>query len=79
MPSKKNYKDFESAINRLEEITALLENGEATLEESIELYTEGLEIAKYCSTNLNGAEKKIKMIMEKNGSILEVDFDEGRV
>ena len=46
MPAKKKYKDFESALERLEAVTDELESGEATLEQSIALYTEGLEIAK---------------------------------
>lgn len=75
MPAKKKNKDFESSLKRLEEITAVLEDGEASLEESIELYTEGLQIAKDCSQNLNEAEKKIKIIMEKNKQLIEDDFE----
>lgn len=75
MSVKKKNKDFESSLNRLEEITSILEDGEATLEESIELYTEGLEIAKDCNQNLNDAEKKIKIIMEKNKQMIEDDFE----
>ena len=56
MPPKKKYKDFESAIARLEEITERLESSEASLEESIDLYTEGLEITKFCSEKLGQAE-----------------------
>lgn len=75
MTAKKNYKDYESAIARLEEITGMLEEGEATLEESIKLYTEGLDIARFCSTQLEEAEKKIKIITEKNGVLVEDDFE----
>jgi len=42
MAEKKEYKDFESAIKRLEEIVGILESGESSLEESIALYTEGV-------------------------------------
>ena len=76
-PKKPQYKDFESALERLEEITALLEGGETPLEESIALYTEGLEIAKFCETKLGEAEKKIKLITEKNGRAVEEVFDRG--
>jgi exodeoxyribonuclease VII small subunit len=75
MTTKKNYKDYESAIARLEEITGLLEEGEASLEESIKFYTEGLDIARFCSTQLEEAEKKIKIITEKNGVMIEEEFD----
>ncbi|PWB68839.1 exodeoxyribonuclease VII small subunit [candidate division GN15 bacterium] len=76
MKTKKTYKDFESAMQRLQEVTAQLESGEVKLEEAIELYTEGLEIARQCDLKLTEAEKKIKIIMEKNGRIEEEDFEE---
>ena len=73
---KKNYTDYESALERLEEITRLLESGEAKLEEAIALYTEGLEISKFCTEKLAEAEKKIKVIIEKNGLATEAPFEE---
>ncbi len=76
MVSKKQYKDFESALERLEEITELMESGDVSLEQSIDLYTEGLEIAKYCNKKLSEAERKIKIIKEKGGMTVEQDFEE---
>ena len=76
MAAPKKYKDFETAINRLEEITGLLESGEVKLEEAIKLYTEGLEIAGFCDKKLSEAEKKIKIITEKNDIPVEEDFEE---
>jgi len=73
-PKKKQYKDFESALERLEAITGLLEAGDTPLEQSIELYTEGLEIARFCEKKLTEAEEKIKIITEKNGETVEEIF-----
>ena len=75
MTGKKAYTDYESALERLEEITEQLESGEVKLEEAIKLYTEGLEIAKYCDGKLAEAEEKIKVIVEKNGLFAEDDFE----
>lgn len=75
MAAKKQYKDFESALDRLEEITELMESGDVALEKSIELYTEGLEIAKYCNQKLSEAESKIKIIKEKSGKLIEEAFE----
>ena len=77
MPAKKKYKDYETAMTRLEEITESLEAGEASLEDAIKLYTEGLEIARYCDEKLTEAEQKIKIIAEKNGLVVEEDFEGG--
>ncbi len=75
MTVKKKYKDFETALERLEEITQLLESGEKTLEESIDFYTEGLGIAAFCDKRLGEAEKKIKIIADQRGALIEEDFD----
>ena len=77
MTAKKNYKDYESAMERLEEITEQLESGEPKLEEAIALYSEGLEIAKFCNARLSEADEKIKVIVENNGLFEEEEFDEG--
>lgn len=81
MPPAKKYKDFESALQRLDEITQELESGDTALEKSIDLYSEGLEIAKFCTGKLSEAEKKIRIISETGDSALEEDFnvdEEGR-
>jgi len=75
--SKKAYKDYESALERLEAITSDLESGEVKLEEAIKLYTEGLEIARYCDQKLGEAEKKIKLISLDNGVASEEELEPG--
>ncbi len=42
----KKREDFESRLRRLEEITSRLESGELGLEESIDAYKEGVDIAR---------------------------------
>ena len=74
--AKKKYKDFETALKRLEEITEELESGESKLEKSIDLYTEGIEIAALCSKRLMEAEKKIMVLKEKNKKLVEEPFED---
>ena len=76
MATQKKYKDYETAMERLEEITEQLEAGDPKLEEAIKLYTEGLEIAKFCTEKLDDAETKIKLIAEKNDRFEEEEFEE---
>lgn len=73
---KKKFKDFESALARLDEITRQLESGEIKLEESISLYSEGVEIAAFCSKSLSEAENKIMKLKEQHQELVEVPFDE---
>ena len=77
-PKKEKYQDFESALERLESITEKLESGDAKLEESLSLYSEGVEIAAFCSKMLTEAEKKVKILKEKNQQLFEETFDEGQ-
>ncbi len=77
MTAKAKFKDYESAMERLEVITEQLESGDPKLEEAIKLYTEGLEIAKFCNDRLAEADEKIKVIVENNGLFEEAEFAEG--
>tara|TARA_B000000437_G_C11407412_1_gene208473 strand:- start:82 stop:306 length:225 start_codon:yes stop_codon:yes gene_type:complete len=72
--NKKNEKNFESALNRLEQISDLLENEETPLEESIKLFEEGIELKEYCEEKLKSAKIKIDKIVKKNKSLASTEF-----
>lgn len=55
---------FEEALGRLEELVNKLEDGNLPLEESLQLFAEGIKLTRYCSNYLEEAEKKIAIIME---------------
>ncbi|HHV42427.1 MAG TPA: exodeoxyribonuclease VII small subunit [Clostridiaceae bacterium] len=50
---------YESAVERLEEIVKLLEQGKAPLEESLDLFREGMTLAKICEEKLSAMEEEI--------------------
>ncbi len=54
---------FETALARLEKIVHRLEAGDATLEESIDLYTEGQRLKLQCEDKLAGASARIEAIV----------------
>ncbi len=62
---------FEESLNRLEQIVEVLEAGNASLDESIKLYEEGMTLAKSCMTRLNEAKLKLKKIQKNAGGALE--------
>lgn len=66
---------FEEALARLEEIVRLLEQGESTLDESLNLFEEGVKLARFCSNKLDEAEGKIE-IMIKEGQIQPLEVAE---
>ena len=72
--NKKNDKNFESALNRLEEISDLLENEDTPLEDSIKLFEEGINLKEYCEEKLKSAKIKIDKIVKKNKSLSSTEF-----
>lgn len=66
---------FEDSMQKLEDIVALLEKGDLTLEESLERYESGIKIYKQCVSLLEGIEKKIQILTKtENGEIQARDF-----
>ncbi len=55
---------FEALYRKLEESVEKLEKGGLSLEESITLYEEGMELAKRCQALLDGAEQRITKLRE---------------
>ena len=63
MAAKKITKDtLENSLKRLEEIVEKLENGDASLDDAMVLYEEGIQISKGCAEKLKAAELKIKKL-----------------
>ena len=67
--------NFESKMASLEKIVAELEKGDLSLEDSVSKFEEGMKIAQKCNNILEDAEKKITILLEKNGDLEENSFD----
>lgn len=63
---KKKEQSFEDKLNRLEEISVLLEDEELDLDKAIELYEEGLALSKECSERLKTAELRINELKKNS-------------
>ena len=57
--------DFESALNKLQEIVSSLENDSITLDKSIELYEQGVILKEICNKRLEKAKMKVQNIDNK--------------
>ncbi len=60
-------KKFEEAMQRLEEIVQGLEQGDLPLGDSLKVFEEGMELAKFCSKELESAEKKVSLLVKESG------------
>jgi len=53
---------FEEALKKLQNIVSKLEDESISLEDSVDLYEEGIKLSKYCTEALEKAELKIKKV-----------------
>ncbi len=61
---------LEEAFARIEETIDRLEEEEITLEESFQVYKEGMKLLKYCNEKIDRVEKQVLKINE-NGELDE--------
>lgn len=67
-------KNFEELMKSLEEIASQLEKGDLNLEESISKFEEGMKLSKKCNEIIENAEKKITILLQKDGKVSEENF-----
>jgi exodeoxyribonuclease VII small subunit len=58
--------DFETALKRLEEIVKKLESGDLTLDTSLELFEEGIQLSRLCHQKLGQAERRVEILLKNN-------------
>lgn len=54
---------YESNLARLRQVVELLERGSLTLEESLTLFEEGMELSRVCDTQLAAVEERVKVLI----------------
>jgi len=70
-------KDFETALQRLEEIVRKLDTGDLPLASLLEVYEEGVTLSRFCQTKLEEAERKVEILNKKaDGSLERSPFNE---
>ena len=72
--AKKDDISFEELMEKLEEITTKLEKEQISLDDSVKLFEEGMNISKECNKKLEEAEKRITMLVESEDGLKDVDF-----
>jgi len=70
---------FEDQLERLEEIVASLEDETVGLEEALELFEDGMKLAKSCRSRLEEVEQRVHKLLEaENGEAAATEpLDEG--
>lgn len=75
MAVKKQELSFEDALKRLEEIADKMGEEGLSLDDSLKMFQEGMELSNFCNKRLDEAEKKINMVIKNSeGNLIESDF-----
>ncbi|MBU0503202.1 MAG: exodeoxyribonuclease VII small subunit [Candidatus Omnitrophica bacterium] len=72
----KDKQSFEEDLKRLQKIVEELAEGKLTLGESLKKYEEGVKLAQGCSQALSDAQRKVELLMKKEGKSSLEEFDE---
>ncbi|HEX8151693.1 MAG TPA: exodeoxyribonuclease VII small subunit [Thermoanaerobaculia bacterium] len=63
MATRQRSNDFEKSFQQLEKIVQRLEGEELPLDESLQLFEEGIRLSRFCHQRLEEVEKKIELIL----------------
>jgi exodeoxyribonuclease VII small subunit len=66
---------FEKALQELESLVGKMEQGELSLEESLQHFEKGVQLSRACQQALRDAEQKVEILMQKNAREDLVPFD----
>lgn len=67
---------FEEDLKKLQKIVEDLSGGKLTLGESLKKYEEGVKLAQSCSLTLADAQRKVELLMKKEGKFSLEKFDD---
>ena len=76
MAKKEKNPSFEVALEKLENLVEKMESGEATLEQSLEWFEEGMGLIKSCRFQLEKAEQKVQTLIKDSGGKLSLKDSE---
>jgi exodeoxyribonuclease VII small subunit len=66
MKTQNKESNIESSLDRLESIVTKMESGEASLEQSLILFEEGMKLIEGCQGQLKKAEQKVEELINES-------------
>jgi exodeoxyribonuclease VII small subunit len=66
---------FEQSLQELEALVEKMEQGDLSLEESLQHFERGVQLTRACQQALKEAEQKVETLLKKNGQEEIVPFD----
>lgn len=72
---KDNVFNFEESLASLESLVTAMEDGDLSLEESLQAFEKGIRLTRECQTALQKAEQKVQVLIDDNGDPEQIDLD----
>jgi exodeoxyribonuclease VII small subunit len=66
---------FEKSLEELEALVEKMEQGDLSLEESLQHFERGVQLTRACQQALKEAEQKIEILLQNNAQETSVPFD----
>lgn len=67
--------NFEESLASLEAIVSSMEDGELSLEESLQAFEKGIRLTRECQSALQKAEQKVQVLMSESGEPEAMDLE----
>ena len=67
--------DFEETLEQLEELVSAMEEGNLSLEQSLQSFEKGVRLTRECQSALDNAEQKVQKLLDDAGTTEPLDFD----
>lgn len=74
MSSADSIKDFETSLQKLEEIVNKMEQGQLSLEQSLDAFEQGVKLTKDCQNTLKSAQQRVSVLTQGDDGIQLDDF-----
>lgn len=67
--------NFEESLASLETLVSAMEDGDLSLEESLQAFEKGIRLTRECQNALHNAEQKVQVLIAENGEPEEINLD----
>lgn len=75
MSDTKTQPDFEKSLEELEALVEKMEQGELTLEQSLQHFERGVALSRECQTALEQARLRVEKLLDDDGNTAPLDED----
>jgi len=76
MTSKNSLLDFEKSLLQLEEIVNKMEQGQLSLDQSLDAFEEGVQLTRQCQHMLKTAEQRVSKLVKSEDGIELSPFEQ---